>query len=96
MQEERASSRLARGIPGGREMAEKRNLSTALAIASLVALAAIGIAATVAPSLRMMPATVIARARVWGDRAVASAADRVGIFDLEQLPRQRGRPDEQC
>jgi hypothetical protein len=37
------------------------------------------VAATVAPSVRIVPATVLARARVWGVRAVLSAADRDSV-----------------
>ena len=36
-------------------------------------------AATVAPSVRIVPATALARARVWGVRAVLSAADRDSV-----------------
>jgi len=36
-------------------------------------------AATVAPSVLIVPATALARARVWGVRAVLSAADRDSV-----------------
>ena len=55
------------------------------------------LAATVAPSVRIVPATAVARARVSGARAVLSAADRdstvgVGPSCAAPMPRSATRP----
>src|ERR1019366_9401499 len=55
------------------------------------------VAATVAPSVRIVPATAVARARVSGVRAVLSAADRDSVVGAGPawagpVPRPATRP----
>src|SRR5215468_4556877 len=74
----------------GRRHADTGGLSRLTASSSSVA-------ATVAPSVRIVPATAVARARVWGVRAVRSAADRDSVVGAvlswaAPMPRSATRP----
>ena len=51
-------------------------------------------AATVAPSLRIVPATALARARVWDVRAVVSTADRESTVGVGVPCRPRSWCDQ--